>query len=417
MHGDSINMKVDLYVVVSIACIFVVVSLLILLVDNRRRFAESRTTGLPELVAAHIFFILGTGILSLNAVFDFWISASLVTSAVMGGIFCGYLSIRALLGRPAWRRGWLLCWLVLSAVEAYVAVGMNEIKALLTTSTVINTVLGVYFAWDCWKLARDQRFEGRTLLALPFLVIAGTYFGRLVLMSLNAPRPSLLIATAAITYVLAFSAFVWVFAAISMRAYRLNQRLDWAARHDPLTGLGNRRALAELSRQWPPENWVFLERKVICACIDLDHFKLINDTYGHEVGDFVLETIARRMRGLPQSIEGHMFRIGGDEFLLWQQVKPNTNVERYVGQVLACLCADIHLNESVIRPSVSIGYCDSELASPVDNMIRRADTALYRSKESGRGCFSRHVDEPAPATASATPPAPAPATKSTLRIV
>lgn len=400
-HVESrpVNLQVDLNTVVAIASIIVVVSLLILLLDNwkrARRRLKSGTAekdGLRALLVVHFAFIFGTASLTLIQIANFWVIATLVVSGALGGIIAGFVSIRGTLGLAQHAGKWFGVWLTLSAASMLLAIGLKSLPVLLTFTTLTNMILSATFGWLTWRGARASSTEVRVLMAFPFVAIAATYLGRLGLMVGGADNQTLLVATAVVAYVLAFSAFTWMFASMSMRAFHLNQRLDWAARHDPLTGLENRRSLAELSQQWPNEKWAQLGRRIICACIDLDHFKAINDTYGHEAGDQILEATAHRLRVLLQGQSGRIFRVGGDEFILWQEVNEETNVEMLLAEMLDCLSMEIKFRGRYIRPSVSIGYCDTMLPLPVDDLIRRADNALYQSKENGRGRFSRHHDE------------------------
>ena len=399
VESGPVNLQVNLNVVVAIASIIVIVSLLILLIDNWKRAGKGLTSsggnsdGLRALIVVHLMFIFGTASLTMIQIANFWVVATLVIAGALGGIIAGYVATRSTLGLSRNVRKWALVWAGLSLVSIGVNFGLKSLPAMLVFTTLINMVLAGAFGWKTWRAARTGATEARVLMTFPFVAISLAYLCRLLLMVMDADNRALLVATAVIAYVLAFSAFTWVFASMSVRAHRLNQRLDWAARHDPLTGLENRRSLAELSQRWPNEKWAQLGRRIICACIDLDHFKQINDTYGHEAGDQILEATANRLKVLLQGQTGRIFRVGGDEFILWQEVSEDTNVELLLAEMLDCLSMEIKFRGRYIRPSVSIGYCDTMLPLPVDDLIRRADNALYQSKENGRGRFSRHHED------------------------
>jgi diguanylate cyclase (GGDEF)-like protein len=159
------------------------------------------------------------------------------------------------------------------------------------------------------------------------------------------------------------------------------------ARTDPLTGLLNRRAFLEemsrhidrLDREDQPGTLLFA---------DLDDFKPVNDRLGHEVGDQVLQRTANILRNTVRPSD-LVARLGGDEFALWMNGADHmtaaeraehlcTEVPRELGEVAG---------DSVRSPSVSIGIATREAGShePVDNLLRRADQAMYAVKRGGRG--------------------------------
>ncbi|QDL91556.1 GGDEF domain-containing protein [Paroceanicella profunda] len=414
MDYASINRKVDLSIVVSIACILVLLSLLILILDNWKRLRDGRQDGLAELIVAHLMFLSSTLHLALNDRVYVWLNVTLILSGVIGGIIAGFLSVLSLLGLPPRRAPWVAAWVGITLFQCGAALTTGSIPFLLLTSSAINGALSGWFAWAVWKQASLQAFGGRALLALPFAAISAAFLARLGLLLGGAPNAALLLSTAIITYVLAFSVFLWVFATSSVRAFRLNRSLDWAARHDPLTGLENRRSLAELSAKRSGGERTGEDGNIICSCIDLDDFKQINDTHGHQVGDTVLQVVAARLRAMATGPRDRIFRIGGDEFVLWQAVGAAVDVEQHMAAMLGALCAEIDVGAGIIRPSVSIGYCDSRAALPVEDRIRRADTALYLSKGNGRGRFTAHQDPPLPGIAPALLPGSAPAPQDML---
>ncbi|MEV6633103.1 GGDEF domain-containing protein [Actinoplanes sp. NPDC051470] len=177
------------------------------------------------------------------------------------------------------------------------------------------------------------------------------------------------------------------------RADQLRRKLEDQAFADPLTGLANRRAfddaLAAAGRSAP----------LAVITIDLDHFKGINDTYGHAAGDAALQLVAGAMREVA-SPDDVVARFGGDEFVMLLR-----------GDQPAALRAVTRLQEIVAQdttlrsgpPGLSIGVAAlPEHALDVEDLVRASDTALYSAKSGGRGRV-------AVATMPGfTPPAPAP---------
>lgn len=186
-----------------------------------------------------------------------------------------------------------------------------------------------------------------------------------------------------------------VAAVIALQSAELQSRGD--AVIDPLTGLPNRLALASRFAQAVAQAKV-LDAWVSVVMCDLDHFKLVNDTYGHDVGDHVLRTAAYEMRRTLRSFEA-VYRLGGEEFLvLLPGVRPAEALQ-LADRVRVAVCS---------RPAGSVGVTMScgvasarGAAVNPDTLIREADQALYAAKHAGRNriCTFRAA---APETASVT---------------
>ncbi|HUO53525.1 MAG TPA: diguanylate cyclase, partial [Rhodoblastus sp.] len=154
---------------------------------------------------------------------------------------------------------------------------------------------------------------------------------------------------------------------------------------DPLTGLNNRRYLethlAGLLEQAEQHG-----RAVSVMMLDVDHFKRVNDTYGHDVGDEVLKTFAARVK---RKVRGAdlMCRMGGEEFVV---VMADTRLEtaQVVGERIRAAVAGapflVRDGDRVIPITVSIGVANSTGGESAETLLRRADQALYHSKNSGR---------------------------------
>ncbi len=166
------------------------------------------------------------------------------------------------------------------------------------------------------------------------------------------------------------------------------QQVREAALHDPLTGLPNRALVFE----YTDHLLAAARRQHACGAvlfIDLDRFKPINDLYGHEVGDRVLQEVAKRLVACTRQ-EDLVGRLGGDEFVI---VLPYVDAGRHRAATVAR-----HVIESVsepflidklelsLSPSVGISYCP-EHGTEVSELIRAADLAMYQAKQAGRANF------------------------------
>ena len=169
---------------------------------------------------------------------------------------------------------------------------------------------------------------------------------------------------------------------VANRRYR--QQLVKLASQDGLTGLPNRRRTAELATAALAYATVS-EDPLTIAIIDMDHFKVINDRCGHATGDFVLKEFARLGREALRDSDV-LGRWGGEEFLL---VMPGATLEIAQASLerMRTLVFGIHLPASGagLRVSVSAGLATSQRhGRSLDEMIARADSALYAAKNAGR---------------------------------
>ena len=158
---------------------------------------------------------------------------------------------------------------------------------------------------------------------------------------------------------------------------------------DPLTGVHNRRYL-ETHLGTLIENAADAHKPLALMILDIDHFKSVNDTFGHDAGDDVLRGFAARVKPVIRGIDVFC-RLGGEEFII---VMPDTTldiagrvaerVRRAVGDMLF----PIGTGGRQIAVTVSIGLAERRNGREADVILKRADRALYRSKASGRNCVS-----------------------------
>ena len=154
-------------------------------------------------------------------------------------------------------------------------------------------------------------------------------------------------------------------------------RLQEVARRDHLTGLFNRREFDErLNAQTQHET------PFSVLMMDIDHFKEVNDTFGHAAGDAVLEGLARRLLGHLRT-QDVPYRYGGEEFVVLAQV-PWKDLEGVARRLLQALNGDYRAGDQSLPITVSIGCATQFPGEDTAALMRRADKALYRAKKNGR---------------------------------
>jgi len=166
-------------------------------------------------------------------------------------------------------------------------------------------------------------------------------------------------------------------------SHAVKEELAHRALHDPLTGLPNRdmlmdhlaHALARGARADGMATVMFL---------DLDDFKTVNDTYGHEAGDRLLVTVAERLRAVvrPGDI---VSRLGGDEFVVVAETLPHSAAVRALAErVRAAVAQPVSLGDAIVLPGGSLGVAVAGPDDDARSVLRRADAAMYRAKAYGR---------------------------------
>ena len=167
-----------------------------------------------------------------------------------------------------------------------------------------------------------------------------------------------------------------------------NARLQHENSHDALTGLPNRsHLLKRLQAAW--HDYRETGQQLAVMFIDLDRFKVVNDSLGHHFGDMLLVQAAARLRSCLRENDDLLARLGGDEFAV---LSPGLPPEAAVGiaeRILAAFDLPFHIDEHGVFSSCSIGIvsADQQFHSEPEDLLRDADTAMYRVKNGGRDSF------------------------------
>jgi len=182
----------------------------------------------------------------------------------------------------------------------------------------------------------------------------------------------------------AVSNYIGVFVDITEKK-RTQERINQLAYYDTLTGLPNRRLFQERISQALKKAE---DKKVALMFIDLDNFKSVNDTLGHDVGDLLLKEVSQRVLALIPKNDTFA-RIGGDEFtVILEDVEHKSDTVHIVQEIIHAFKMPFEIKAREIYASVSIGiamFPDDALS--MDEMMKCADSAMYRAKEKGKQGF------------------------------
>ncbi len=186
--------------------------------------------------------------------------------------------------------------------------------------------------------------------------------------------------------------YVWIFHDVS-ESRRVAEQVDHLAHHDPLTGLANRLMLRVRLEQALPEGrrrgWA-----VALMMLDLDRFKVINDTLGHSVGDELLREVASRLQHAVRETD-MVARLGGDEFIvLLPDIRNAADVVTVARKVIGAFSRPVLVGSTELYTSPSIGVSMFPAdGADADTLLRNADTAMYHAKAAGRNNYQFYAAE------------------------
>lgn len=165
------------------------------------------------------------------------------------------------------------------------------------------------------------------------------------------------------------------------------QQIRYLANHDALTSLPNRRLLEDRMTQ-AMEMARRNGNQIAVLFLDLDHFKPVNDRYGHRVGDLLLQAVAARLRSLLRAVDT-ISRVGGDEFVIVLPEMQSTTAACETAQRVLSAMAQPYVIEGhsmTVTPSIGISLYSTDGAD-AETLLTAADAAMYYAKEMGRGNF------------------------------
>ncbi len=238
---------------------------------------------------------------------------------------------------------------------------------------------------------------GAGWIAVGLAGIAGTYLftgDRDAFTLITSPGYELLFTVSVCGMIFATFLFVAIIDAgrsdAHARLVSANARNRRLAKRDELTGLFNRRALSNLLE----DVLVSQSRETAVIFMDLDGFKDVNDTYGHDIGDALLQEIAESLRAMSERAGATVARLGGDEFAV---VVSGTDAamksDKIAQDMLEAVAAPFDLSGRRANVGVSMGLATSGPGIDATELMRQADVALYAAKNSGRMRICRYNRE------------------------
>jgi diguanylate cyclase (GGDEF)-like protein len=174
---------------------------------------------------------------------------------------------------------------------------------------------------------------------------------------------------------------------LSLRGRLQNRELDMISRHDPLTGVGNRRSLDEILAAC--ERGMSPSQELSLMLLDIDHFKLFNDSAGHQAGDICLKRVAGIIQGELRGHSDHAFRFGGEEFLILLRDTGFATAIEVAERVRGAIETEAIPHPAlaprgVVTASFGVASALRGRKMRAADIIARADEALYEAKRNGR---------------------------------
>ena len=290
-------------------------------------------------------------------------------------MICGVLTARGVRGGSLWLllAGGLAVFCATDVVYALrVSAGTYSVASMLSVGWMIGVT---FIALAIWRPQRPRAVtpgRSRAILAIPMLATLTAVV--VLVISSSSQLPGAVVVLATFTLLLA--------AARTFVSFRQVQRLSDARRQavtDDLTGLGNRRALFEHGKERLQA--AAATDRLALILIDLDNFKEINDTLGHDAGDKLLRETARRLAARVSDPD-LLVRLGGDEFALLVTLAPADDGRELTAKILDRLMEPLAIDGARMRVDASAGVAERDDASVrIADLLRRADVAMYAAKD------------------------------------
>ncbi len=333
--------------------------------------------------------VIGLGMVLVLIQLDLTRPIFLPSMALIGAGLSLYINgIQAFIGRVPNHRITIAVFVLLAVIDAYFMLMQHEIRATVVLSAIIFA--GVYLYCARLTFSRDEGLVGSL-----YWIASSLYLLMAVLMLFRAAYAAQVVGDKFDTFATwPVNAYTFMLGAVSqffisslfvlMLSYKLTQNLESIATIDGLTNVLNRRGLEDASIKMQ-DMCKRINLSMAVLLIDIDHFKKVNDKYGHLVGDDALRHLAKVVAGVLRSSDA-FGRYGGEEFCAFL---PNTTESDAIGlaeRIRAAVEASaLRLGSVTIKTTISIGVADSVRAGyDFKGLVAAADSALYGAKNGGR---------------------------------
>ena len=308
------------------------------------------------------------------------ITISFANLLLWSGVYLSYAGTQLFFGmRP---RAWP--WMLLITAAFLSSLWFSQVTPNYVIRLASFTALmALLFAVHAWLILRQGPLTfAKALTGLALLAMTGIQLMRLVTSPMIPPQSG--IADNSVYQAIYITSFAFVTLLLSiglvlMATDRLRAELEHLATHDSLTNALTRRHMDEACRR-ELERSRRNDRSTALLMMDLDHFKAINDTHGHQAGDQVLTNFVIKVNSLLRPAD-QLGRFGGEEFVL---LLPETSLEDalQVAERIRAVCAE-PAHRAACTVSIGVASTLNE-RDTVDALLARADAAMYRAKDNGR---------------------------------
>ena len=337
--------------------------------------------GLGLWSAAHGWVFLSTLLFAGRGVLHDFVTIVLANLAILTGVIFYHAGLTCFFGRrPAWAR-WIVLLLVLTPFLYWYAMIEPSYNARLILVCLLWAGIFLSMAWLIWRQA-PRAFPSRFTVVI-LLLHAGVLLLRFFSAWMPLEEEGLLTPTRVQSLYVGSNALMLLalgMGLILLAGDRLRAEFEHIASHDPLTQVLTRRVFMDACTQ-ELARCRRHGRSMALLLLDIDHFKAINDTHGHQTGDQVLVDFSRRIAGLLRRPD-LLARFGGEEFVL---LLPETSQEEAVAVAERILARVAEPAEGLPPITVSIGVATNRPdEAEIDALLARADRALYKAKDEGR---------------------------------
>lgn len=337
--------------------------------------------GLGLWSAAHGWVFLSTLLFAGRGVLHDFVTIVLANLAILTGVIFYHAGLTCFFGRrPAWAR-WIVLLLVLTPFLYWYALIEPSYNARLILVCLLWAGIFLSMAWLIWRQA-PRAFPSRFTVVI-LLLHAGVLLLRFFSAWMPLEEEGLLTPTRVQSLYVGSNALMLLalgMGLILLAGDRLRAEFEHIASHDPLTQVLTRRVFMDACTQ-ELARCRRHGRSMALLLLDIDHFKAINDTHGHQTGDQVLVDFSRRIAGLLRRPD-LLARFGGEEFVL---LLPETSQEEAVAVAERILARVAEPAEGLPPITVSIGVATNRPdEAEIDALLARADRALYKAKDEGR---------------------------------